>query len=689
MDDSVVEGFAFMECDVSSIRNLGIIAHIDAGKTTFTERALFYAGRIHRIGEVDEGSAAMDWMDQEKERGITITSAVTTLGWQGCQINLIDTPGHVDFTVEVERSLRILDGAIVIFCAVEGVEPQSEAVWHRADRYNLPRIVFVNKMDRIGAEFFSVLQMMSKRLNAKAIPVQIPIGAEAEFVGVIDLLDMQMLRWTRADKGKSYSKAPIPKAKRKLAQRYRNRLVEAVACTDESLLVRVTDGNEEVSSAMLKAALRAAVMRSELVPVFCGSALRNTGIQPVLDAAVEYFPAPIDRPPIVRENLLTKEKVDVRPNPEDPCALLVFKVMHLQDKVKVWYCRVYSGAVREGDILYNSTRKIAERVSQVVRMHGPRKARVKAAGAGEIVGLVGLKNTYTGDTLCSSIRPVVLEAMDFPEPVVSMAIEPRAQNDLKKMFLCLAQLQSEDPTFRAKQNKETGQTVISGMGELHLEVLVERLKREFKVETRTGQPQVAFKEGIRRQGTGTGTFSKTSGSSAQTVTITVSVKPAPRGHGLILESEVDLDPRSADRYGALKKAQENTMSAGVLMGYPMIDIWATIISIDEENLDRRDQAFYNAASAAFKNALQNAHPVLLEPIMKGEIMTPREYSSRVIEGLGMRGGKINEIVTRGPLQIITVSISLSKTFGFATQLRSETQGRASYMMDLSHYAEVK
>ena len=678
-----------MTYDLSSVRNLGIIAHIDAGKTTFTERALFYAGRIHKIGEVDEGSAAMDWMDQEKERGITITSAVTTLEWQGCQINLIDTPGHVDFTAEVERSLRILDGAIVIFCAVEGVEPQSEAVWHRADRYGLPRIVFVNKMDRTGAEFFSVLEMMSKRLEAKAIPVQIPIGAEAEFVGVIDLLSMEMLRWNPVDKGKTYSRAAIPKAKRKLAQRYRDRLVEAIACTDETLLERVADGDEEVSSAHLKAALRAAVLRSELVPVFCGSALRNTGIQPVLDAAVDYFPSPIDRPPVIQENLLTREKVDVRPNPEDPCALLVFKVMHLQDKVKVWFCRIYSGTVQEGDILYNSTRKIAERVSHVMRMHGPKKERIRAAGAGEIVGIVGLKNTYTGDTLCSSVRPVMLEAMDFPEPVVAMAIEPRAQGDLKKMLSTLSQLQSEDPTFRAKQNKETGQTVISGMGELHLEVLVERLKREFKVEARTGQPQVAFKEGIKRQGTGTGTFSKTSGAVVHTVTITIAVKPAPRGHGLVLESEADLDPRSTDRYGSLKRALENTMSAGVLMGYPMTDVSATVVSVDEENLDRRDQAYYNAATAAFRNALQNAHPVLLEPIMKGEIMTPREYASRVIEGLGTRGGKINEIVARGPLQIISLSIPLSQTFGFATQLRSETQGRASYMMDVSHYAEVK
>ncbi len=422
---------------------------------------------------------------------------------------------------------------------------------------------------------------------------------------------------------------------------------------------------------------------------FCGSALRNIGVQPVLDAAVEYFPAPVDRPPIVHENLLTRESVEVRPIPNDPCALLVFKVMHLQDNSKVWYCRIYSGTVQKGDILYNSTRKTAERISHVLRIHGAKKEALKIARAGEIVGLVGLKNTYTGDTLCSSVRPIVLEVMDFPEPVVSMAIEPRAQNDLKKMFSSLSQLRSEDPTFRVKQNKETAQTIISGMGELHLEVLVERLRRDFKVETRTGQPQVAFKEGIRHQGTGTGTFSKASGSNVQSVTITVTVKPAPRGHGLVLESEVELDPKSTDRYGVIRKALENTMSAGVLMGYPLIDIWGTIVSVDEENLDRRDQAYYNAVSAAFKNALQNAHPVLLEPIMKGEIMTPREYSSRVIEGLGMRGGKINEITTRGPLQIISVSIPLSSTFGLATQLRSETQGRASYMMDLSHYTEVK
>ncbi|MBN1591713.1 MAG: elongation factor G [Candidatus Coatesbacteria bacterium] len=678
-----------MKYNLSSVRNLGIIAHIDAGKTTFTERALFYSGRIHRIGEVDEGSASMDWMDQERERGITITSAATSFEWQNSYINLIDTPGHVDFTVEVERSLRILDGAIVIFCAVEGVEPQSEAVWHRADKYNLPRIVFVNKMDRMGADFFSVLQLMSKRLDANPVPVQIPVGAETEFVGVIDLLEMKMLRWDQKDSGKTLTVDVIPKTKRKLAQRYRDRLVEAVACTDEALLEKVTGDPESVTPEMLKRALRVAVMRSELVPVYCGSALRNTGVQPVLDAAVEFFPSPADRPPVMRENLLTHKDVEVKPDPNDPCALLVFKVMHLHDSSKVWYCRIYSGTIQEGDVLYNSSRKTAERISSVLRILGAKKEKLKIAKAGEIVGLVGLKNTFTGDTLCSSIRPVVLEAMDFPEPVVSMAIEPKSQDDLKKMFASLTQLKVEDPTFRVKENKETGQTIISGMGELHLEVLVERLKRDFRVQTRTGQPQVAYKEGIRQQGTGTGTFTKTSGSSSQHVTVTMTVKPAPRGRGLIVESDADLDLRSTGRFGSIKKACENTMSAGVLMGYPMIDVWVTVDSVDEENVDRIEQAYYVAGASAFKNALKDAHPMLLEPIMKGEIMTPREYSSRVIEGLGMRGAKINEITTRGPLQIIAVNIPLSSTFGLATQLRSETQGRASYMMDLSHYTEVK
>jgi len=678
-----------MKYDPALIRNIGIIAHIDAGKTTFTERALFYAGQTHKMGEVDEGSTAMDWMEQERERGITITSAATTFDWRGHQFNLIDTPGHVDFTVEVERSLRILDGAIVIFCAVEGVEPQSEAVWHRADRYKLPRIVFVNKMDRTGADFFSVLKMMSDRLNVNAVPVQIPIGAEAEFVGVIDLLEMKVLRWNAQDKGQTYSKEPIPKPKLKLAQRYRGRMIEAIALTDESLLETVADGADDVPASTLRAALRSAVMRSELVPVFCGSALRDAGVQPVLDAVVDYFPSPIEVRPIVRENLLTHKTVEIRPNANDPCALLVFKVMHLQDRAKVWFCRVYSGVVREGDILYNSTRKVAERVSHVLRIYGPKRERISVARPGEIVGLVGLKNSYTGDTLCNSVRPIVFESMDFPEPVVSIAIEPRAQSDLKKMYSCLGHLHCEDPTFHVKQNKETGQTVISGMGELHLEVIVERLRREFRVETRTGRPQVAYKEGIKQEGTGTGVFSRASASSTQSVTITLLVKPAPRGHGLVIESEADLDERSAGRYGAIKRALNDTMSAGVLMGYPLIDVWVTILSVEEENLDRPEQAYYNATTSAFRKALQNAHPVLLEPIMKGEIMTPREYASRVIEGLGMRGAKIDDIVSRGPLQIISVSISLSKTFGLATQLRSETQGRASYMVNLSHYAEVQ
>jgi len=678
-----------MKYDPALIRNIGIIAHIDAGKTTFTERALFYAGQTHKMGEVDEGSTAMDWMEQERERGITITSAATTFDWRGHQFNLIDTPGHVDFTVEVERSLRILDGAIVIFCAVEGVEPQSEAVWHRADRYKLPRIVFVNKMDRTGADFFSVLKMMSDRLNVNAVPVQIPIGAEAEFVGVIDLLEMKVLRWNAQDKGQTYSKEPIPNPKLKLAQRYRGRMIEAIALTDESLLETVADGADDVPASTLRAALRSAVMRSELVPVFCGSALRDAGVQPVLDAVVDYFPSPIEVRPIVRENLLTHKTVEIRPNANDPCALLVFKVMHLQDRAKVWFCRVYSGVVREGDILYNSTRKVAERVSHVLRIYGPKRERISVARPGEIVGLVGLKNSYTGDTLCNSVRPIIFESMDFPEPVVSIAIEPRAQSDLKKMYSCLGHLHCEDPTFHVKQNKETGQTVISGMGELHLEVIVERLRREFRVETRTGRPQVAYKEGIKQEGTGTGVFSRASASSTQSVTITLLVKPAPRGHGLVIESEADLDERSAGRYGAIKRALNDTMSAGVLMGYPLIDVWVTILSVEEENLDRPEQAYYNATTSAFRKALQNAHPVLLEPIMKGEIMTPREYASRVIEGLGMRGAKIDDIVSRGPLQIISVSISLSKTFGLATQLRSETQGRASYMVNLSHYAEVQ
>ncbi|MCD6327084.1 elongation factor G, partial [bacterium] len=627
--------------------------------------------------------------DQEKERGITITSAATTIDWQECRLNLIDTPGHVDFTAEVERSLRILDGAVVIFCAVEGVEPQSEAVWHRAEKYNLPRIVFVNKMDRMGANFFNVLDTMSKRLDAKTVPIQIPVGAESEFVGVIDLLNMQMLRWDAGDQGRTIATSPIPKARLKLAQRYRDRLVEAIACTDEALLERVTD-RQPVSVDELNAALRRAVIDCELVPVLCGSALKNAGVQPVLQAVCDYFPSPLERPPTVTENLLTHKRVEVVPDASDPCALLVFKVMYLADKVKVWYCRVYSGTVKEGDILYNSTRKVAERVSHVLHVHGVKRERTQVGNPGDIVALVGLKNTYTGDTLCSSVRPLVLEAMDFPEPVVSIAIEPKVQCDIKKLVAALKQLCAEDPTFRVKLDKETGQTVISGLGELHLEILVERLRRRFKVQTRTGQPQVAYKEGIKRNGSGTGSFSRTLASSVtQSATVNIDVKPAARGQGLVYSSEVELGYRQGDRDDPIRRAIQDCMSSGVLMGYPLIDVEANVISVEEENLDRRDQAFYGAAAVAFRKSLQNAHPVLLEPIMKGEIMTPREYGSRVIEGLGSRGGKITEIMTRGQVQIISVCIPLEKTFGFTTQLRSETQGRASYMLSLSHYAEVK
>ena len=677
-----------MKYDPALIRNIGIIAHIDAGKTTFTERALFYAGQTHKMGEVDEGSTAMDWMEQERERGITITSAATTFDWRGHQFNLIDTPGHVDFTVEVERSLRILDGAIVIFCAVEGVEPQSEAVWHRADRYKLPRIVFVNKMDRTGADFFSVLKMMSDRLNVNAVPVQIPIGAEAEFVGVIDLLEMKVLRWNAQDKGQTYSKEPIPNPKLKLAQRYRGRMIEAIALTDESLLETVADGADDVPASTLRAALRSAVMRSELVPVFCGSALRDAGVQPVLDAVVDYFPSPIEVRPIVRENLLTHKTVEIRPNANDPCALLVFKVMHLQDRAKVWFCRVYSGVVREGDILYNSTRKVAERVSHVLRIYGPKRERISVARPGEIVGLVGLKNSYTGDTLCNSVRPIIFESMDFPEPVVSIAIEPRAQSDLKKMYSCLGHLHCEDPTFHVKQNKETGQTVISGMGELHLEVIVERLRREFRVETRTGRPQVAYKEGIKQEGTGTGVFSRASASSTQSVTITLLVKPAPRGHGLVIESEADLDERSAGRYGAIKRALNDTMSAGVLMGYPMLDVETVLRDIKtKENLSD-ELAFRVAAIMAYKGACQKASPILLEPIMRAEILVPEEFMGEVISDINKRRGKILSLSTRKKIKIVKSEVPLAVMFGYATDLRSRTQGRATFTMQFKKYEPV-
>lgn len=673
--------------DKSKIRNIGIMAHIDAGKTTTTERILFYSGRVHRIGEVHDGAATMDWMEQEKERGITITSAATTVKWRDAEINIIDTPGHVDFTVEVERSLRVLDGAVALFCGVGGVEPQSETVWRQADKYNVPRIAFVNKMDRVGADFFNVLEEMRKRLGANPVPLQLPIGSGELFNGIIDLVEMKAVLYNESTLGKLYEEAEIPKGLVEQAEEYRNNILEAVADYDEELLEKYLEG-EEITIKELKAAIRKATIDGKITPVFCGSAFKNKGVQRLMDGIVDYLPSPLDKGAVVGINPKTGEEVKREPSDDAPFCALAFKIQTDPYVGRLTYVRVYSGQLNSGSYVYNTNSEKKERVARILRMHANHREDIETARSGDIVGIVGLKNTKTGDTLSDPKHLIRLESMNFPEPVISVAVEPKTKADQDKLSQSLAKLSDEDPTFRVRTDEETGQTIISGMGELHLEIIVDRLLREFKVGANIGQPQVAYKETITKKVVSEGKFIRQSGGRGQYGHVKIEMEPNEPGKGFEFIDAIVGGVIPREYIPAVKAGIEDAMKNGVLAGYPVEDVKVKLFDGSYHEVDSSEMAFKIAGSMAFQDGAKKAGPVLLEPIFSIEIVVPEEYLGDVIGDLNSRRGKISGILPRKDAQVVSGTVPLSEMFGYATQLRSITQGRAIYTMQFSHYEKV-
>jgi elongation factor G len=672
---------------LEKVRNIGIVAHIDAGKTTTTERILYYTGKIYKMGEVHEGTATMDWMEQEQERGITITSAATTCHWRDCRINIIDTPGHVDFTAEVERSLRVLDGCIVIFCGVEGVEPQSETVWRQADRYDVPRITFVNKMDRVGSDFSWVVEKMRERLGTKAYPVQIPLGKEEDFRGIIDLIKMKAGLYKGEDLGVTYEEIDIPQEFLSSATKYREELLEALCEVDEGLLEKYVH-RKEIGNDEIITALRKATLAVKIVPVFCGSALKNKGIQMLLDGVVDNLPSPKDLPAISGVNPRTLKEEKREPSDgEDLCAL-AFKIMADRYVGKLTFLRVYSGTLRTGSYLYNSTKNIRERITRILRMHANHREDIGMVYAGDIAAVVGLKNTITGDTLCLQHRPIILEAIHFPEPVVFLAIEPKTKSDEQKLIATLSTLTNEDPTFKVKVNPETGQTIISGMGELHLEVLVDRMLREFKVEANVGKPQVAYKETIAQPFRQEGKYIKQSGGHGQYGHVLLDVVPRERGFGFQFIDKVKEGRIPKTYIPSVEKGVREAMEAGVLAGYPVVDLEVTLVNGSFHEVDSSDLAFKNAAAIALHQGMKNASPVLLEPVMKLEVVVPENYLGDVLHDLSIRRTRITKIDRRGQMGVVDSFAPLAEMFGYATSLRSITQGRATYSMEPSHYEEA-
>ena len=669
------------------IRNIGIIAHIDAGKTTTTERILFYTRKIHRMGEVDEGTTVTDWMEQERERGITITAASITCYWRDHQINIIDTPGHIDFTAEVQRSLRVLDGGVVIFDAVAGVEPQSETVWRQANRYNVPRICFVNKMDRIGADFWRTIEMIEERLAANPVAIQIPIGVESSFRGVVDLLRMKAIVYAD-DLGTRMETVEIPPDLEDVAARYRDILVEKIAETDETLTVKYLEG-EEISEEELRSALRQATLKGELVPVLCGAALRNKGIQPLLDAVVDYLPSPVDIPPIVGVNPVTGEEESRLSDEEEPLAALVFKIQTDPYMGRLAYFRVYSGRIKAGMAVLNSTKGRKERIGRLLRMHANRREEIGEVLAGDIGATLGLKDTFTGETLCDLQHPIVLEPIGFPEPVISVAIEPRTDADQDKMNEALRRLAEEDPTFRVKFDEETGQTIISGMGELHLEVLVDRMLREFKVGANVGRPQVAYRETITRPVRAEGRFIRQTGGRGQYGHVQLEIEPLGPGGGFKFEDRTAGGVIPKEFVPAVEQGVREAMESGVLAGYPLVDLKVALVGGSYHEVDSSDMAFKIAASMALKDGVERAGPILLEPIMKIEVVVPEEFTGDVIGDLASRRAQIEGTEPRsGGMQVIWGQVPLAEMFGYATDLRSITQGRGTFTMEFDHYAEV-
>ncbi|NPV71770.1 MAG: elongation factor G [Firmicutes bacterium] len=667
-------------------RNIGIMAHIDAGKTTTTERILFYTGRVHRMGEVDQGSATMDWMVQEQERGITITSAATTCFWKDHRINIIDTPGHVDFTVEVERSLRVLDGAIAIFCARNGVEPQSETVWRQADRYHVPRMAYVNKMDSVGADFFRVVDMIEERLGMKPVAVQIPIGAEDSFRGVVDVVTMKATTWAD-DLGTQVVEEEIPAELRELAEATRTSVLEAVAEFDDRLMEIYLEGGE-ISPGDIRRAIRNGTLAAKIVPVLCGASFRNKGVQPLLDAVVDYLPSPLDIPPVKGTNPETGAEEERRPSDDDPFSALAFKIAVDPYVGKLTYVRVYSGVLSAGSYVYNATRGRRERVARLVMMHANRREDVPDIRAGDIAATLGMKETTTGDTLAVDAHPIVLEAMHFPVPVISVAIEPRTKADQDKLALALARLADEDPTFRTHTDPETGQTLISGMGELHLEIIVDRLLREFGAEAEVGKPQVAYKETVTRSVSAEGRYVKQTGGRGQYGHVEVEVEPLKRGSGFEFVDAVQGGAVPREFIPAVEAGVREAMESGVIAGYPVVDARVTLTGGSYHEVDSSEVSFKIAGSMAFKNACQDANPVLLEPIMEAEVVVPEAYVGDVLGDLSARRGEVQGIERRSGLQAIRALVPLAEMFGYATDLRSRTQGRGTYTMQFSQYRDV-
>ncbi|MBI2873186.1 MAG: elongation factor G [Chloroflexi bacterium] len=670
------------------VRNIGFIAHIDAGKTTVTERVLFFAGRTYKLGNVDEGTAVMDWMAQERERGITITAAATTCFWKDHQINVIDTPGHVDFTAEVERSLRVLDGGVVVFDAVAGVQPQSETVWRQADRYRVPRICFVNKMDRTGADFFRTLESIRRRLKATPVPVQYPIGAEAGFRGVVDLIEDKA--YIYAENGgtpTAVREEPVPSELRAEVGKLHEALVERVAEQDGDLLVRYLEG-EEISPEELKRALRRATLANLAVPVVCGSALKNKGVQALLDAVVDYLPSPLDVPPVEGVDPKSGGTATREPRDDVPLAALAFKVVTDPYVGRVVYIRVYSGKVNAGASVYNATKGVRERMGRLIRLHANQREEVEELGAGHIGAAVGLKNTFTGETICDERAPILLESIKFPEPVLFVAIEPRTRADQDKLTDALIKLAEEDPTFRVRYDQETGQTVMAGMGELHLEVLVERMRREFGVEARVGRPMVAYREAITRPARAEGRFVRQTGGRGQYGHCILTVEPQERGSGFRFVDKTTGGSIPRNFISAVEAGAKEAMENGVLRGYPVVDVQVMVVDGSYHPVDSSEMAFKIAASMGAKDALRAAGPVLLEPIMSLQVITPGEYLGDVLGDLNARRARIRQMEGHADTQVVETEIPLAETFGYATSLRSLTQGRATYSMEFHHYEEV-
>ena len=668
-------------------RNIGIIAHIDAGKTTVSERVLFYTKKIYKIGEVHEGAATMDWMPQEQERGITITAAATTAFWRDYRINLIDTPGHVDFTVEVERSLRVLDGAVVVFDGVAGVEPQSESVWRQADRYGVPRICFINKLDRTGADFWHAVESIRDRLGANAVPIQLPLGSEDRFRGVIDLISMKAFVWGSDELGSTYDTVEIPDELRDEAERHREELVAVAAEMDDGLTMKFLEG-ETLSEQEIRHGLRLGTLQMKVIPVLCGSALRNKGVQPMLDAVIDYLPSPLDIPPTIGENPHTQAEVIRTADDDEPFSALVFKIAADPFVGKLAYFRVYSGTLKAGSYVLNSTKGKRERIGRILQMHANHREEIEEVCAGDIAAIVGLKESYTGDTLCDPAHPVILESIRFPEPVIEVAVEPRTKADQDKLALALQRLADEDPTFRVKTDEESGQTLIAGMGELHLDVLVDRMTREFRVAANVGKPQVSYRETIRRAADGTGRFVRQTGGHGQYGHAAIRLEPNGKGAGYEFVDKIvgGVIPREFIR--AVDAGIREALATGVFAGYPVVDVKVTLHDGSYHEVDSSEMAFKVAGSLAVKDAFDRADPTILEPIMRVEATMPEEFMGDVIGDLNSRRGHIEGMESRGSTQVVRAFVPLANMFGYATDLRSMTQGRASYSMEFAHYAEV-